>query len=380
MITNHTQLIIEMYKNNIGINKISKILETSIPQIYKCLRENNILRENIEQRNEQICLLYSQRMKIIDISKETGVSRHTVTEILKDNGVYNWEKERASMDDETKTQRNEKAISLYETGLSVRKIAEQLGVCASTVHKILKYYNAEMRPQHQKGHSQGVSKNRKHYFNLDYFKTIDDENKAYWLGFLYADGNVTEAGTLSIALQERDKCHLEKFKKQLEAYTVELKYNANTKSYRLNISSVKIVSDLIALGCVATKSLVLKFPICEQVPENLIHHFMRGYFDGDGCIYIESKYRPCFSILGTPEFLDGYEKHLLPNIGRNSPNKRDHRDSWNEQTQQMRYGGKRQVEKIFEFLYKDATIFLERKYNKFNTLLSSTVKTTEDSR
>lgn len=367
----YTQLIVEMYKNNIGIKKISKVLKISVPEIYQHLRKGDILRDNTNQRNEQICSLYDQQINITEIAEMLGINRHTVTNILKETGDYKWEEEKTSIDSPNKAKRNDAILSLYKTGLSVRQIGKQLNICSATVYNILKYFNAEIRPQHQQGHSKGTSKNRKHFFDTNYFKKIDSEEKAYWLGFLYADGCVIEKGVLILALQERDKGHLEKFKKSLNANTTKLEYCKNTKSYRLSFSSVELVNDLVNVGCVAKKSLILEFPNYDQVPQYLTHHFMRGYFDGDGCISISKKSNSCFSLLGTPKFLDEYERHLLLNIGRNKPNKRSHQDSWNDQTEQVQYGGKKQIKRIFEYLYKDATVYLERKYNKFNVLLSS---------
>ena len=98
---------------------------------------------------------------------------------------------------------------------------------------------------------------------------------------------------------------------------------------------------------------------------------MRGYFDGDGSICYTT--RKCnykegtFSVIGTPEFLDEYEKYILQCLNRNNPNKRDK----SGRAEAIRYGGKNQIKKIFQFLYKDATIYLQRKYDKFNIVMPS---------
>lgn len=51
----------------------------------------------------------------------------------------------------------------------------------------------------------------KYTFNENIFSIIDNEEKAYWLGFLYADGYLTDQGLFGCALQEKDKAHLNKF-------------------------------------------------------------------------------------------------------------------------------------------------------------------------
>ena len=361
--TDITQLIINMHKNGIGIKKISAILEISNLRIYKCLEENNLLESDKKyiERDKKVCYLYKNGYKITQIADELKINRHTVTDILKRKNVYKDSNIKKSINDISKEERNKSIIDLYTKGLSMREVAEKLNISASTVKNVLIYYNIEIRPAHQKGHSKGTSKNRKYFFDLDYFEKIDTEEKAYWLGFLYADGYVSYKGTISLGLQEKDKDHLEKLKKSIKAEQIELQYKKNTKSYSLNLGSVKMANDLIKLGCTQAKSLILEFPTIEQVPEHLVHHFMRGYFDGDGCIYVPEDKNHCyFSVLGTHNFLDKYEEILLKNI---------HKDTWNENTESIHYGGKNQIQKIFNYLYKDATIYLDRKYEKFKSLL-----------
>lgn len=370
----NTQLIIKMYKNGIGIKKISTILNITILETQQCLYDNNIdwKDEKYRERDDKACSLYKKGTKITEIANTLNINRHTVTDILKRNNVYEYSNIRENIASDSKTERNNSIIYLYKKGLSMREVAKQLNVCTSTVKNVLDYYNVDKRPPHMKGHSKGTSKNRKHFFNLDSFEKIDTEAKAYWLGFLYADGYVSFRGVISLSLQEQDKNHLEKFKSFVNANDINLKYKKSSKSYSIDLCSVKMSDDLINLGCKQKKSFTLEFPTEEQVPKHLIHHFMRGYFDGDGCIYIsKNKYGVCFSVLGTPKFLDKYEQYLLNGIGRNKPTKRTHESHWNDETECINYGGKQQVIKIFHYLYKDATIYLDRKFDKFNKLLPS---------
>lgn len=370
---NNTQLIIEMYKNGIGINKISAVLKISYLDVCRCLNEasEDYKKNKFAERDKQVCEMYKSGLMITEVAQELKINRHTVTSILKNNNVYKGNI-RASNDSDSKKERNALIISLYKKGLSMRKVADEVNVSAGTVSKVLKHYNEASRPAHAKGHSKGTTKNRKHFFDLDFFEVINTEEKAYWLGFLYADGYVSYRGSISLSLQEKDVDHLKLFRKALKADDISLVYKKDVNAYSLNLCSVKMSEDLIKLGCIQKKSLVLKFPTYDQVPKDLINHFMRGYFDGDGCIYVPSITRnSVFSVLGTHEFLDEYEKHFLEGIGRITPNKRVHQDNWNENTECINYGGREQIFKIFNFLYKDATIYLKRKFDKFNKILPS---------
>ena len=359
-----TQLIITMYKNNVSIYKIAKIIGTTELKIYECIKANGFSHfvDPRYERNQAICQKYNDGKSIMDIVNELKLERHLVADVLRKEGIY---KNRfAKYDTPEKTERNNKIIKLYQEGNSLNKVSEMVGLSPSSIAKILHALNVDTRPQHMKGHSKGTTKNRKYCFDINYFETIDTEEKAYWLGFIYADGHVAYRGLTTIALQERDKEHLEKLRKALGDENVKLKYNKRTKSYAIWFSSVKMAEDLLKLGCMQNKSLQLVFPTEQQVPSKYITAFMRGYFDGDGCITTNDI--ATFSLLGTPEFLDGYEEKLLQLADINKKNKRIHRDFWNDQTEEIAYSGKEKIEKIYNFLYKDATIFLDRKKEKFD--------------
>jgi len=138
-------------------------------------------------------------------------------------------------------------------------------------------------------------------FNENYFENIDTEDKAYWLGFLYADGYVRigkrNSCQLKLKLSQKDKDHILKFKNCIESKK-DIKdskdvFFSNGKEYislssTFNVYSFKIVNDLISHGCVNNKTQKIRFP---NLNNNLIYHFIRGYFDGDGCIF-KNKNRP----------------------------------------------------------------------------------------
>lgn len=251
----------------------------------------------------------------------------------------------------------ERAKELYKQGKSLRQIGDLLGISRKGLSKKLKEDGIIIRDPNKNSVQNGKAKRFKEV-DESIFEIIDTEEKAYWLGFLYADGYVNDK-QVELALKAEDIEHIKKFKAFMKSEH-KISYKSSTDSYRITICSSKIASDLSRLGCIQAKSLVLTFPNKEQVPEHLIHHFMRGYFDGDGCIaYGQGQYR--LSILGTDKFLDKYEDYILSILDRTNRNKR----KLNGQASSIQYAGTKQVNKIYNFLYKDATIYLERKYNKF---------------
>lgn len=116
----------------------------------------------------------------------------------------------------------------------------------------------------------------------EYFKNIDNKNKAYWLGFLYADGYINKY-RLSIDLKLTDKIILEKFCKDTGANINKLKIRQHKKGYKsiqLRITSKEFVSNIINKGCFNNKSKNIRLPIFDTEEINL--SFLMGYYDGDG--------------------------------------------------------------------------------------------------
>jgi len=262
---------------------------------------------------------------------------------------------------------NDYICSQYVSGLSCAKIAKQFNVSHAYIISVLEKNNILRRQK------QG---NKKYSVNEHYFDVIDTEEKAYFLGFLYADGcNYTPNNHIHIPLQESDKEILEKFIKLIE-YTGPLLFiNTNKKFpnkknlYRLNICNKILSNRLTELGCIHQKSLKLKFPNDKQVPCNLIKHFIRGYFDGDGSftLYKNKKtgyYKWCACITSSKKFCESLKLVIKEKVGINTYIKKD-RKCLNILTGSLAISGKNQTEKFLDWIYKESKIKLERKWLKY---------------
>eukprot|EP01084_Bolivina_argentea_P127341 225226_1 len=132
---------------------------------------------------------------------------------------------------------------------------------------------------------------RRHQCNSSFFKSWNP-SMAYWLGFLFADGNVHHThsnSVIQLALKCIDYEHVAKLKKALNS-TYKLgfhKTNFQTCATSHQIYDKSLALDLINLGCIPKKSLTLEWP--QNIPDPYIHHFVRGYFDGDGSIYFNKQ-------------------------------------------------------------------------------------------
>ena len=249
-------------------------------------------------------------------------------------------------------------IKLYNSGFSTYKISEKYKVSRKTIGDILKKYLKKLR-----GFNKPCTKDE--YF----FERIDTQEKAYWLGFLYADGYNSGNGIV-LSLQKSDINIIKRFKKDIRSsskiYFIE-KEQMSIKSMNvqgmacLAVSSKKISKDLDKLGCVKAKSLILKFPTEEQVPNHLISHFIRGYFDGDGCCCV-SKHNGLFlSFSSSKDFCSELKRFLKNTIDINTY--KTYKKGNNAAS--LYISGFNQIKKFYNFLYSDANFYMKRKFNKF---------------
>lgn len=257
-------------------------------------------------------------------------------------------------------------IQDYQNCKSLRQIEEDYGVTRQSVAKFLE----EKGIKTTKGNHY-----RKYKHNFDYFETIDNEHKAYWLGFMFADGYIVDYSNrygedkFGITLHSDDIKTLEDFKKDIESTNPITDVSKITSPLkRILMSSQKTVNDLISHGCVKQKSLILKPPV--NIPEKLIHHFIRGFFDGDGSIYYnKSEFEkhdtwltPSYSICitSTKEMIEW----IINKVGFGHLQKEDRRDK----TWYYKQSGNAKVLNFCEYIYKDATIFMDRKYQLYKNL------------
>ena len=206
--------------------------------------------------------------------------------------------------------------------------------------------------------------------NENFFDTIDNEHKAYWLGFMYADGNISshkpnykKQYEIEISLKSSDIHHLEKFCIDLD---FRKKLYKDDIRCRVTFRNKHMWETLNKQGCFPNKSLILQFPTIEQVPEQWQPAFVRGYIDGDGSVMINTLgTAPRLSVLGTKEFLVTMRK-----VMGWKENKIQHPSN----AYSVEWSGK-YVEQYLDQLYANADIYLDRKYEKYlyikNVLLPS---------
>lgn len=246
-------------------------------------------------------------------------------------------------------------IEEYTSGNSLTALCDKYKLNRATLTRELKEHGVEIS-------------RRKFKCNENAFKEIN-ENSAYWLGFIAADGCILatnsqiEPKVLSFNLNIRDKNHLEKFKKFLnsDAIIKEQKgvgYGIGTTIAHLDINSKKLVSDLQKYGICKAKSNILKPPV---IPESFYKDWIRGYLDGDGSISLLNNQKIQIGFEGTKEVLifiiNFFEPDKERKLGKRHPEK-------NDNNFHISFGGTKQPLSFLHLLYDDAEYYLDRKYQK----------------
>ena len=303
--------------------------------------------ENLEV-NEQIKKLYVEdKLGSTTIAKIVGLSESTIRRRLSKMGIILRKPKKLDA---------QLVVSRYLEGVPIYVIAKELDSCEETISKLLKANKINI---------DGRSRIK---FNDTVFDVIDTEEKAYWLGFIYADGYIATINpekpnyAFEVSLKSDDFEHLNKLNSFFE-------YNGNNvKIGRINskyerckwaISNKHLWNTLNNYGCTPKKSLTLKFPNVDIFSKKeLIRHFIRGYFDGDGGVsYYDKEHRfPTAYFCGTKDFLEELRNYIPINL--------DIHSSSSGNTYVLNTACRKAMV-LLHYLYDDCSLFLDRKYNLF---------------
>lgn len=323
-------------------------------------------KEIIESNKSDIQNMFERlNMKIKDISIEYGVIPHRLSSFIRKKG---WIRDF-----------NNKNILIdlhFNKKMKVYEMAEKLNCSVDSIRRSFRRFDMKVLNEVRYGSMSRYS------FKEDYFETIDTEKKAYWLGFILADGCITHTYSkaennygekrydrLLITLAKRDHQHLVNFAKDIgydgivetgESYS----FDDYHEYSRIRITSEKLCSDLIDKNIYPNKS-TLETPY--SLPKELKKHYFRGYFDGDGYVSIykrksKNTYSSEYGFLGSFEIVDYFKKYL---VGEGIQTK-SKISSFGENLFIFRTGGYDTVNKFYEIVYKDSSRFLERKEKELN--------------
>lgn len=269
------------------------------------------------------------------------------------------------MSAKTSTDKIELLVALYREGQSAGAIGRRLGLATHTVTNHLRAAGVELRSMSESC--------RKYPLDEAAFAAIETEAQAYWLGFITADGGVSDAAELRLNLQLRDKPHLERLREFLgspllvrETHREEGKPNSRDSCY-FSVRSVPLCEALARHGVPPRKSKILRWP--NTVPEHLVHHYVRGFFDGNGgWCNLTSEVSAQWRLYSTHEFLLEARIRLVTSVGLPPTELTNHHST--PEIAYLIYCTAPQVIAIAGWMYHEAEIFLPRKYDQILGYLS----------
>ena len=257
-------------------------------------------------------------------------------------------------------QKIDEIVRMRKDGVKASEIAKSLGISKSTVYSHL---TQELGLQ---GRERKVKK-RKYTTDESFFEKIDTQEKAYTMGWFYSDGsNYLPRYTAKIDVAADSVDVLIKIREVIgsNARIVAMKNSANSYAgenaqtlYRLAIYNKTVSLQIAALGICGNMTYTRTWP--EWLTEDLEPHFIRGLIDGDGCISISKKKGFTISYYGTKMMCEGLSE-VLSKIGvehRHKTDKKGHHF--------IRIMKQAECVKFADYIYNDATIYLNRKHDKY---------------
>ena len=358
---NEYQTILNLYNEGCPRSVIAKKYGVSRSQIDTILKRCGV--EDIikptkkipETEHQKIIDMYLNGSSQSEIGKLYGVSRVSISNIIHS---YKIEHRNPSSKSQFSKEDLQYMCQLYDDGMTCKQVADTLGVSESLINYWFKKLNKKTRSN--------TINSRKYTLDEHYFDIIDTQDKAYILGFLYSDGcNFTDANRIILCLQDQDKHILDSIKEcvgtNAPLYFNKLnEKNAKHKNtYSLTMRSKHMSKVLSDMGMVKAKSLILKFPT--NISKEMLPHFIRGFFDGDG-VFPTDKTNYTLGILGTEDFCIVLQSILKENgIESDIKNVNDPSNS----TRQLYIRRKENSKKFLEYIYKDANLYLFRKHDLY---------------
>lgn len=312
-----------------------------------------------DEEKETVIRMYNEGYNTVQIGDCIGKNNSSIGRFLKKNGLCASYNKTGLLNADKK-----EIIELYSKGMTAREILplfKDKVKSENTIMSIVKQAGINR--------GNGVPTNA----DVNYFEAIDTEAKAYFLGLFLADGNVhrlrrnTEQYAIQICLQAQDRYIIEKFKQEIQSSN-KIRSARNQNEYSFGVHSLKMAHDLMDKGVVPCKTF--KAELNYNIPQNLFRHYIRGIFDGDGTVYMSKcktgtkKLR--FGFYGTHKLVTQVQDWLIEQI-----NITKHKIFDKEIVSFTIYQKMEDVKGFYDLMYKDATIYLERKKALFDNYLNA---------
>jgi predicted HTH domain antitoxin len=294
---------------------------------------------------KEIVLQYERLKNVNKVAELFNISVSTVQRRLKKNGIIFTSKYH--------TLNEVEVLERYSSLKNIHKVAEYFNMSISPIKKILKINGIDLT-------------NRRYDVNHKYFEKIDNEEKAYWLGFLYADGYIRErkfGNSLELKLSVKDNDHLELFRRCLNSnhkivYGFSKTHNNGKPSIshmgHLAMYSNELVDNIKSHGFHSRKTFTISKP---NLSSDLMNHFIRGYFDGDGSFSFNSKTKTNKSQIVSAS--EDFQKFIISELALNGIKINLYSEI------KLQIQNKVENLKFYHYIYNNAKIYLNRKKEKY---------------
>lgn len=253
-------------------------------------------------------------------------------------------------------------VDKYSLGTTIKELVSIYGTTISNIRSLLIRRGVKIRE----------NRHRKYNFNENFFDVIDNEEKAYWLGFIFGDGGISKY-SLRLELSNKDLDHVYKFINTINLNTPIIKTNKNCVLITAN--SKKMITGLSKYGIIQNKTYLTNSIPLNLISKQLQKHFIRGIFDADGWIvehkrkYNKSQFEYGFSsyhINILHQIQNWIKENNVINISNGYIKERI---KGNQKVCQFIIGGNNNFQKITDLIYSNSNVFLERKKNKISQFM-----------
>ena len=348
-----------LYLQNYSTHKLAKIYNCDKDAISNALKRQNVNRRDnrslSDSEEQQILKIYQAGHSRRKIARIYGKSQRLIKDAI-NRQLGKQDKLNDARFNYCEAEEQQIA-KIYMAGYSIARIARAYGCLHKTIRKALNRQNIQTRKRNPK--PPYIRKQRKpsKYIitNPTAFDNLNDEQALYWLGFCYADSDIRD-NNLRLGLSIKDRTQLERLSIFLGGKLENITNMAI--SCRVNFSDKYLANQLTNLGIVVRRGEFWR--MAKEIPDGLESHFIRGYIDGDGCIFNDSR----FIILGQEDILQWIKEQFTKYANGSTEINFRQRQGILEGT----WGGRFQFLRIADYVYKDATIFMKRKKDRYDKI------------
>lgn len=309
---------------------------------------------------QEIIKLYQEGKSITFLAENSSYNYRQVRKIISESGI-------PIRGGRKKKQLSEEQLNI----LKQRYCEESEDLCV-----LAKEFNWDKETLRNLINELGLKKRTNNRINKriksDYFSIIDNSNKAYILGLLFTDGCVDKKpngqGRVRLQLQARDKDILEKIRNELQIDTQLILDPRGNKCYSLEFCDNQIFEDLQKYNIIPNKTYDITH-LPTNIPKKFLKDYIRGLIDGDGGISVSDNLSTDVTLHFTTfhkSIAEDFQKLIdLEILNKENSNTLFFTTAWHVQ-----WRGYNQVLQILDSIYKDAELYIDRKYEIYIRMLN----------